>query len=107
MVNQIFQDKDGKISIVKVIGILVIIVLLSWLGAALFGGNTSNYAVVKKNRYAMVKKNREKLEIVTTDNSIPSTPISKVPLKALGVLGRNNRRSQLRGFDLEGSDMPN
>ena len=91
--------KEGNLKIVKIVITIVFIVALAWLGAALFGGNTSNYRVVKKNR--------EKLEIVTTDNSIPSTPVSKVPLKALGVLQRNNHRRQLSGFDLEGADMPN
>jgi hypothetical protein len=96
---KLFQGKGGKLNIVKIVITIVFIVGLAWLGAALFGGNTSNYAVVKKNR--------EKLEIITTDNSIPSTPVSKVPLKALGVLQRNNHRRSLPGFDIEGADMPN
>ena len=93
---KLFQGKDGKLNMVKIIVTLILVVGLAWLGAALFGGNTSNYAVVKKNR--------EKLEIIT---SIPSTPVSKVPLKALGVLQRNNHRRSLPGFDIEGADMPN
>lgn len=89
---------DGKFSPIKIFGTLFVIALIAWIVFMVFG------AANKKTPYTVTKKMREKLEIITTDNSIPSVPVSKVPLKALGVLSRNNSRHSLKGFDIEGAD---
>lgn len=90
-----FKD-GGNWDMKKVLFFVVAIIVLSWAFSKLFG----------RNNYTVTESNKEKLEIITTDNAIPNTPVSKVPLKALGVLAQNNHRRYLPGFDLEGSDAP-
>ena len=93
----LFQ-KDGKIDPAKTALAIVVLLLAAWAFSKLFG-KTAGYTVTRSN-------GKENLEIITTDNAIPNTPVSKVPLKALGVLAQNNRRRYLPGFDIEGADSP-
>lgn len=100
MANPILEllKSDGKFDPIKSAGLIVILIVLAWVFYRLFGKTE-----LDSESY---KKRAEKLEIITTNNAIPSRPISKVPLKALGVLGQNNKRRYLPGFDLEGADAP-
>lgn len=102
MANPILEliKSDGKFDPIKSAGLIVILIVLAWIFYRLFGKTELD---TTSESY---KKRAEKLEIITTNNAIPSTPISKVPLKALGVLGQNNKRRYLPGFDLEGADAP-
>ena len=88
--------EDGKWNPLLIIVFVIILVVLSWAFSKLFG----------KSNYTVTSKKKEGLEIITTDNAIPSTPVSKVPLAALGVLSQNNHRGILKGFDVEGNDSP-
>ena len=90
-------QSNGKLDLKKVAVVVVILVVCTWAFSRLFG----------KSSYTVTQSDRENLEIITTDNAIPNTPVSKVPLKALGVLAQNNRRRYLPGFDTEGVDSPN
>lgn len=100
MANPILEliQKDGKFDPKKIVILVVLLVILAWMFSKLFGKTNAGFSVMKK---------QENLEIITTDNAIPNTPVSKIPLKALGVLAQNNRRKYLPGFDIEGEDSPN
>ena len=99
MANPILEalQKNGKLDPMRVGIFILILVVSAWAFSRLFG--RTNYTVTKS-------MGKENLEIITTDNAIPNTPVSKVPLKALGVLAQNNHRRYLPGFDIEG-DAPN
>lgn len=103
MANPIIDilQTNGKFDPKKITLLVFLIVVSSWVFSKLFG--KTNYTVTKRRS----SYGPENLEIVTTDNAIPSAPISKVPLKALGVLSQNNKRKYLAGFDVEGEDTLN
>ena len=84
-------QKEGKPNYAAILLFVLLLAICGWAFSKLFG--KTNYTVTN---------GREKLEIVTTNNAIPNTPVSKVPLKALGVLAQNNHRRYLPGFDVEG-----
>jgi hypothetical protein len=98
-----FKTTDNKWNYQAIFLFVVAWALIAWVFFRLTG---KTQTVVTTTTSAGYRPSWEGLEIVTTDNSLPSTPISKVPLNALGTLAQNNKRRYLPGFDMEGVDQP-